>query len=198
LNVAILVGGRGRRINAEKGLLEIKGKKFIEILVEKFKDCNVIIVCRDEKQAKLYERFGETIIDEVKDFGPLAAIYSALKYFKDYVLVVAVDMPLIKKELAKHIFEVCKNGYDAVIPKWKDGKVEPLLACYSFKAIGEIEKSIMRGERKIIKSMERLNVLYYPIEELRRFDENLLSFINVNTKKELELVRCLSTDLEEL
>jgi len=198
LNVAILVGGKGRRINAEKGLLEVRGKKFIEILIEKFKDCNVVIVCRDEKQAKLYERFGETIIDEVKNFGPLAAIYSALKYFKDYVLVIAVDMPLIKKELARHIFEVCRNGYDAVIPKWEDGKVEPLLACYSFKAIEEIKRSIARGEKKIIKSIERLNVLYYPIEELRRFDENLLSFINVNTRKELELVRCLLTDLEGL
>jgi len=199
LNVAILVGGRGKRIRAEKGLLELHGKKFVEIMLEKFGDCNTVLVCRDDEQKRLYEKFGKVIVDEVKDFGPLAGIYSALNYFKDFVLVVAVDMPLVRRELAEFIYKIAREtNADAVIPTWRDGKKEPLLACYSFNAVKEIRKSIIAGERRVIKPMERLNVLYYSIEKLKVFDERLLSFINVNTKNDLEMVKCLLTDTAEL
>ena len=121
-----MVGGRGKRIRAEKGLLELHGKKFVEIMLEKFGDCNTVLVCRDDEQKRLYEKFGKVIVDEVKDFGPLAGIYSALNYFKDFVLVVAVDMPLVRRELAEFIYKIAREtNADAVIPTWRDGKRTP-------------------------------------------------------------------------
>jgi molybdopterin-guanine dinucleotide biosynthesis protein A len=199
LNVAILVGGKGRRIGMEKGLIELNGKKFVEILVERFKDCNVVLVCRDDKQGELYKSICgcEYTTDVVRDFSPLAGIYSALEYFKDYVLVVAVDMPFVRRKLAHFLFEKAK-GYDALIPTWGDGKREPLLACYSYKATKTIKKYIEMGIKRVVKPFEELNTLFYPIEELKAYDKNLISFINVNTLEDLEMVKCLSIDLEDL
>jgi len=198
LNVAILAGGKGSRIGLDKGFLELRGKRFAEILLERFDGCNVVFVCRDDEQADVYRRnFNcRVIVDSVKDFGPLAGIHSALNYFRDYVLIVAVDMPLVKRKLAEFIYKKGR-GYDALIPMWSDGKLEPLLACYSHNAIEEVERCIRLGIRKVSRAFERLNVLYYPIENLKIFDERLISFVNVNTPKDLEMVRCSLTDSED-
>ncbi len=199
LNVAILVGGKGTRIGHEKGLIRIGERTFIEILTNRFRDCNLVIVCRDKEQMKIYRRFGRTIEDEIKDFGPLAGIYSALNYFKDYTLIIAVDMPFIKRALAEFLFKTAvDNNLDAIIPVWSDGKKEPLLACYSSSSVKEIERSIRNGNRRVVKPFENLNTLFYPIERLRVFDKNLVSFININTKNDLEMVKCLSIDMEGL
>ncbi|WP_456327752.1 molybdenum cofactor guanylyltransferase [Archaeoglobus sp.] len=198
LNVAVLAGGKGSRIGLDKGFLELGGKRFAEILLERFNGCNVVFVCRDEKQAEIYRRsFNcKVIVDSVKDFSPLAGIHSALNYFRDYVLIVAVDMPLVKRMLAEFVYKM-GTGYDALIPMWSDGKMEPLLACYSYNAIEEIERCISLGIRKVSRAFERLNTLYYPVESLKIFDEKLISFVNVNTPKDLEMVRCLLTDTED-
>jgi molybdopterin-guanine dinucleotide biosynthesis protein A len=56
LKVAILAGGKGRRIGGDKGFLEVNGKRFAEILLNKFEDCEVVFVCRDEEQAEKYRK----------------------------------------------------------------------------------------------------------------------------------------------
>jgi len=196
VNVAILVGGKGGRIGKDKGLLKLCGKTFVEVLLERFYDCNVVLVCRDEYQAGEYSKFGKTIIDEVRDFSPLAGIYSALKHFKDYTLIVAVDMPLVKRELAEFLFNKCIEAKaDVVVPTWSDGKLEPLLACYSYDSIGKIWSCIKKGERRVYRAIKSMDAIYYPIDELRKFDRDLHSFMNVNTEddyiKILKVVGCL-------
>jgi molybdopterin-guanine dinucleotide biosynthesis protein A len=106
-------------------------------------------------------------------------------------------MPLVKRNLAEFLYSKAK-GYDALIPTWDDGMMEPLLACYSYGTVDEVERYVIMGVRRVVKPFESLNTLYYPIEELRVFDENLISFVNVNTPKDLEMVRCLLTDLGDL
>ncbi len=196
MNVAILVGGKSERIGRDKGLLDLCGKTFVERIIEKFYDCDVVLVCRDKDQAEEYSKFGKTIVDEIKNFSPLAGVYSALKHFKDHTLIVAVDMPLVKRELAEFLFKKCvEEEVDAVVPVWSDGKIEPLLACYSYSAIDKIGKCIEKGERRVYKAIRSMNATYYPIDKLRIFDDDLLSFMNVNTyedyKKILKVVGCL-------
>lgn len=195
MNVAILVGGKGERIGKDKGMLKLCGKTFVEILLERFCGYNVVLVCRDEAQAEKYSIFGETVVDVVKDFSPLAGIYSALKHFKDYTLVVAVDMPLVSRDLAEFLFKTCIEAKaDVVVPTWSDGKIEPLLACYSYSSAEKIWSCIKNGERRVYKAIMGMNTIYYPIEELRRFDKNLHTFINVNTEEDykriLKVIRC--------
>lgn len=196
MNVAILVGGRGGRIGGDKGLLKLCGRTFVEILIDKFQKCNIVLVCRDENQAEEYSKFGKTIIDEIRNFSPLAGIYTALMYFKDYTLIIAVDMPLVKRELAEFLFKLCiESRVDVVVPTWSDGKIEPLLACYSYDSAEKIRSFIKKGERRVYRAIKGMRALYYPIDELRKFDSYLHSFINVNTKEDyrrvLKVIGCL-------
>lgn len=202
IKAAILVGGRGKRMGKEKAMLKVCGKIFLEKITETLKGYEIVVVCRDLEQVKEYKKAFSLncpfIEDTVKDFGPLAGIHAALNYFKDYVVVIAVDLPLIKRDVVSTIYHECvKMQADALIPA-KGDKFEPLLACYSYNAVKEIEKSFERGERKILIPISRLkNVIFYDIENLRKVDKDLISFFNINTKEDLQRVEelCSLTDL---
>jgi len=199
--VGILAGGSGSRMGGvEKGLLKINGEPVIKIIVDELEDYEAVAVCRDEEQGRLYSPYSNVTFDRFKGMGPLAGIHATLLYFQDDVLIIAVDMPLIKKSVADALFEEFeKRDADALIPVWKDGKKEPLLACYSYRLIKKIEDCLERGERKIINALDENRTVYYPIENLRRVDNELISFTNLNTLEDLKKVRkiCSSTDLEE-
>ncbi|AEA46312.1 molybdenum cofactor guanylyltransferase [Archaeoglobus veneficus] len=201
MNVAILAGGKASRLGGiEKGMLDVCGKRVIERLLFTFHDCSTVIVCRDEEQAELYSEFASVTIDHYRNAGPLAGIHAALKHFRARILVVAADMPFVKRAVAEAIYDAGeKSGADAVIPAWSDGKTEPLLACYSFSAVEEIEKSLSSGERKIMVPVQRLErVIFYPVEKLKSLDERLVSFLNINTPEDLRRAEelCSSIDLD--
>ncbi|MCS7121125.1 MAG: molybdenum cofactor guanylyltransferase [Archaeoglobaceae archaeon] len=193
MRVAILAGGYGRRIGVEKAELELCGKKLIEIVTEKFRGLEFSIVCRDREQAERLSKYGSTVVDEFKNFGPIAGIHAALKKIGD-CLVVAVDMPFVKKEVAERIWEVGKN-FKALIP-YTD-RPEPLFAFYSLKVLKNLEKAIRDGEKKILKALA-FNVTFYSAENLKDLDPELISFFNINTLDDLKVAekmyRCLNAD----
>lgn len=184
---AILAGGKGRRLGGvEKGILKVGGKRIIEYILESLEDFEKVIVCRDEDQSKLYSKFDSTITDILKGMGPLGGIHAALSHFNDNVLVVSTDMPFLNRKVCKVLYEECRNA-NAVIPMWEDGKFEPTLATYSTKVKPEIERCYRLKERRVIKAIERLDgVKYYPIEKFRKYDKELLTFMNINTPQDLE------------
>jgi molybdopterin-guanine dinucleotide biosynthesis protein A len=202
VNTAILAGGTASRLGGvDKGKIKICGKGMAERLAETFSDCNVVVVCRDEKQANSYSDLAPVVADEFRGAGPLAGIHAALKYFGARTLVVAIDMPLVRRSVADHIYaEAERSNADALIPVWDDRKAEPLLACYSYAALDEIEKSIKRGEKRILMPILRLsNVIFYPVERLRSMDRDLVSFLNINTLEDLKRAEklCSLIDLAE-
>ncbi len=183
--VSILAGGRGRRMGfLEKPLLKICGKRIIERIVGELKDLRIFIVCRRDN-AEIYEKFGEVVIDEL-ELGPIGGIYTALR--KGSTVVIGGDMPFVKAEVVKFLYdEGVKRSCDALIPIWSDGKKEPLLAYYSSSAIEAFEEAISEKKLKIMSAVEKMKkVEFIRVETIRTFDENLVSFFNVNTLKDLK------------
>lgn len=188
MNAAILVGGAGRRLGGvEKGKLVICGKTVVERILSSLEDFNIVVVCRDEEQAVKYQDWN-VVVDEFRGMGPLAGIHAALKYFGDSTLVVATDMPFLRRKVALRLWEERdRTDADALIPVWNSGKMEPLLAVYSSTALSEIERSLKSGETKVLTPIMRLEkVIFYSIEKLRDVDEKLVSFFNINTPEDLK------------
>ncbi len=184
MRLAILVGGMGRRIGREKAEVKICGKKLVEIALEKFRDFEVALICRDEEQARRMERYGvDVFCDEFRGFGAIAGIHAAVKNLGSCI-VVAVDMPFVKPEVVERIYrEGVKAKCDALLPV--TSRPEPLLAFYASSALVEIEKAIKAGVKRIIVPLQNLNVIYYPASRLRDVDPELISFFNVNTPSDL-------------
>jgi molybdopterin-guanine dinucleotide biosynthesis protein A len=197
----ILCGGLASRLGfADKPLLPLAGHTILEHVLASVQDVvdDVVAVARDEVQAeKIMSVCSVPVgVDRVRDFGPVAGVLSGLEYVSsDWVLISGCDMPLVNREVIRLLFDRTMK-YDAAIPRWSGGKIEPLHAVYNRKALlPVIREAIDTGNHEMyncIKMLKRVN--YVPVEDLRNMDPELQSFINVNTPEDLERVRNILED----
>jgi molybdenum cofactor guanylyltransferase len=127
----------------------------------------------------------KVVQDAVGGRGPLAGILAGLAHSKyQYNMVIACDMPLLNRDLAKYIISIAKE-YDAVVPRLGQ-YVEPLQAVYSKDCILEIEKLLMQDRLSIDGLFSRVRTRFVESAEIERFDAAHLSFLNINTPADLK------------
>ncbi len=191
----ILAGGKGSRLGyTEKALIDINGRPLIALIVERIKIAvdNVIISVRDETQGRLLESHLPGYIfsyDAYRNIGPLAGILAGLEACEDeYCFVAACDMPFINDNVVNMLFRRCEH-YDAAIPRWEDGFLEPLHAVYRRKPmIRETKKAIEKGETIILAPVFKLNVNFVAVDEIRMMDPDLRTFMNINTREDIQKI----------
>ena len=192
----ILAGGRGKRMGyREKALMMINGKPLVTYLIkilEKVVD-EIIISVRDKAQGELLNSMlpGYTYAyDGFENTGPLAGILSGLTLCRNELcFIAACDMPFINENVVKMLFSM-SEAYDAAIPRWEDGFLEPLHAVYRCKSmIRESRKAIELGENIILAPIFRINVNYMSIETIRKIDPELRTLININTPEDMERIK---------
>ena len=106
------------------------------------------------------------------------------------VLVVAGDLPLLKKEVLHLLIEkFFTNDCDAVVPI-VNGYMEPLVAVYARSNLAIIEENIHSQRLKIVDFIRRVHTETLSEREIRTVDPELCSFMNINTRADYyELVR---------
>jgi molybdopterin-guanine dinucleotide biosynthesis protein A len=187
----ILAGGMGRRLGfKEKALIDINGRPLITLVIESLEKIvdNIIISVRDEAQGELLNsRISGCwfAYDAYKNRGPLAGVLSGLYACKDeYCFIAACDMPFINSKVVKMLFKECEE-FDAAIPCWKYGLLEPLHAVYRCESmIKETKKAIEKGENIILAPVSKLRVNYVAVDDIKKIDPKLKTFMNVNTPEE--------------
>jgi len=105
----------------------------------------------------------------------------------EYVAFLPCDLPLLSPVLLYALFTAAE-GHDAAIPKWLDGRIEPMVAVYlRSPARDAAMEALEAGDRANTDLIRRLlDVVYVPVEELRTVDPELDSFVNVNTPADLK------------
>jgi molybdopterin-guanine dinucleotide biosynthesis protein A len=191
----ILAGGRGSRLGyREKALLDINGKPLLAYVIESLEKVvdNIIISVRDRTQGELLEsQFPGFAFayDMHKNTGPLAGILSGLILSRDeFCFIAACDMPFINDKVVRMLFQK-SEFYDAAIPRWKDGFLEPLHAVYRCEPmILETKKAIERGETIILSPVFKLKINYVDINEIKKLDPELKTFMNINTREDMQKI----------
>lgn len=189
----ILCGGRGRRMGRDKGNLVFKGKPLLQHILDSLPPLDeVVLVLRDEKQSQAYHQILDTFngnlkvtFDRERDQGPLVGILSGLLVLEsDRALIIPCDSPRINPSFVKHMLEQPLDGYQALVPRWSDGRTEPLHAVY-YKAetILVIEKLLKIGVRDVKSLFNHLSVLYLDAESL---DPGGDTFFNLNRPQDME------------
>jgi molybdopterin-guanine dinucleotide biosynthesis protein A len=194
----ILAGGRSRRLGKDKGLLFLGGKTLIEKVYERIDSVaeEVVIAVHTERQKRAYSRLiGNCYfsVDESSYAGPLSGLSSGLKNVTgEKVAVVGCDMPFISPELMQLLYELSRE-YDASIPRWPSGYIEPLHAVYDTDSCRTaVHRALRRGRsdmRSMISALPR--IIYVSTEAIRRLDPNLKMFTNINTRSDLLCARRL-------
>ncbi len=191
----ILAGGKSTRINTNKSMAQIGNKKMIEHVLDNVSEIvdEVLVVAGDigqrEKISTVICGAGITH-DSVIGYGPVAGILAGLRSAKgEYAMVVACDMPFVNPDVVDFLFSLAE-GYDAVVPRWSDGNIEPLHAIYKRNStIKACESAIEKDDRRIVSPLNALSrVRYVSIEKIKEIDPELRTFINVNTIADLERI----------
>lgn len=186
----ILAGGQSRRMGRDKALLPLPGNEritFVEHLVTLLKRfCSeVALVARDSSQAGALAGPGRRVVlDEAPGGGPLMGLYSGLKAIEtSHALVTAVDMPFVQPAVVS--FLLSQTLDDELLVPIVHGVAQVLLAVYPRTIIPLLEDRLREGRRDPRSLLAVAKVRYIEEAQLRAYDPQLRSFVNVNTPQEL-------------
>ena len=184
----ILAGGKSSRFGTNKAFAQLDGICMIERVEKVMRSLfrKLIIVADASEQ---YEYLGHEVFqDIIKGSGPLGGILTALSVTDaKAVFAVACDMPFINKSLASYMCSLRHDIIDAVLPIIK-GRPEPLFAIYSTGCLKLIKNTLSEGNFKIMDFLSFIKVRYVEEDEIRKFDPEFNSFININ--RQIDIERC--------
>jgi len=184
----ILAGGKSSRFGSNKALAEFNGMPLIERVagaLGRIFEKLIIITNNPLEYSYLKIPLHE---DLVKGLGPVGGIYTGLDALDDeWAFFCACDMPFINEGFVRYIAGV-RDSFDAVVPKvgWK---IEPLHALYSKKCLSAMKDLIYKKEYQTIKAFKNINVRFVEEEEIKIYDPQLKTFLNVNRQDELEIIK---------
>jgi len=192
VTAAVLAGGRSMRMGVDKTMLPVDGEPLVARVAEMVGElCQHVVVVTNRPEALESADLptGVRVLqDEVAYQGPLGGLVTALENAEDdWVLAVAADMPWLRPEVVRLLWE-SRDGAQVVIPLTEKGS-EPLLALYHRDCLPAARKVLESGRRRVVAILPSLKVVEVSLAELRAVDPDLASFVNVNTPDDLSDVR---------
>ena len=202
VDAIILAGGRSKRMGFDKATALLNNQPLLIHVIKRVKNLvnNIIIVFNQNQTIPNFLHDNHSIhtpIKCVRDISniqnPNIGIYSGMvSSHAEYALILPCDTPFLKKNLLKFMLQTARN-FDAVIPQWENGQIEPLIAVYKIKsALKALKNVIHKHNARIIEFINLLPHVYYlPTQKLKEIDPHLLSFYNINTPIDLKLANTL-------
>jgi molybdopterin-guanine dinucleotide biosynthesis protein A len=203
----ILAGGQAKRFQVkgkqwiDKALVELFDRPLLIHIVERVMPVvDETIICVDNHARKLkYSRLLQNYsyknvklcIDEHFTFvkkGPAVAITTGLKATDvDLCIILPCDTPFIEPSVVEYLYKAVKDA-DIAVPIHPNGKLETLMMTCKRSNIVCIAETLCELGRDrpddLIRGASKIN-LVYTVSELRNFDPEFKSFININSQEDL-------------
>lgn len=178
----VLAGGKSSRMGSDKGLIKIDNKTFVENVIAAMEPLvNEIIIVSNNPE---YDQFGfYRVEDDIKDSGPLAGLYSGLKYSNsEFNLVLSCDIPIIKTEILEKLIEVDYKNFE-VTQIESHNKTMPLIAIYQKQCMHKCLELLQQDERRLRVAVNQLKTKTIVM------DSEYDPFVkNVNNKEDLKTI----------
>jgi len=185
ISAAILVGGKSRRMGADKALLHVGGQPIIQRMAAVVRTVTTDLLLIGAGAERYAFVGGRAADDLIPRSGPLAGIYTALSMaHSSRCLVLACDMPFLNADLLRYMSER-ESDWDVLLPRLPDGHVEPLHAIYSRACIGPIETMLRQGRLCPLDLYPQVRTEYLEAAEIALSDPYYRSFVNLNTPADL-------------
>lgn len=145
---AILAGGKSSRMGRDKALLLVRGEPLWRRQARELQAAGAmpVVIVRRERQKRVGKGIAH-VCDEFSNAGPLAGLHVALKAAaaaeKEWLAVIAIDLPAIDAAWFCWLWELCRPGSGAVA-RHADG-FEPLAAIYPVAALATVSRRLQRG-----------------------------------------------------
>ena len=179
----------------EKPLIEVAGVPLVVRVVRAAQGSaeEVVVVAKAAQAPRIREVLPEGVLiarDSKRVQSPLVGfVAGAAALTSEHVAFLPCDLPLLSTAVLDFLFHAATN-HDAAIPRWPDGRIEPMVAVYRrAPAYDAALGALVSGERANTDMIARLvDVQYVPVDDVRTVDPRLDSFVNVNTPADLEMV----------
>jgi molybdopterin-guanine dinucleotide biosynthesis protein A len=190
----VLAGGSSKRFGGKKSLEPPGSKPLLLRVVERalaFAGEVVVVVTNDDKPDD-YRRILPPDIEITRDVvaggGPMVGIFTGTRRMRsEYTAVLPCDSPFVDKDVFGLLLDKASKA-DASIPRWPNGYIEPLHAVYKVSsALRAAESAVGEGKLSIRDMIAKLGkVVYVSTDEIRKFDPELLTFFNINSRKDVK------------
>jgi len=175
----VLAGGKSARMGRSKALLPIDGEPLVVHIVRGLRELFNEVVIVGTAQYPLPELPGKLVLDDVPYQGPVGGIYYGLKTITSQAsFICSCDAPFLDLSLVAYLVS-CIQDYDVVVPRW-GGRFQPLHAVYRRELVPILGKQLNMKELCTFALYEKVRTRIVREEELRRFDPEGLTFINLN------------------
>ena len=149
----------------------------------------IYVIFRKDPSLKLIEAistFGVKIIIENRNPSLISSLLMGFKASRsEQCLVLRENMPFLKPSVLHALFDFAK-GYDAALPKWSDGRLEPFLAVYRRKSFITVASKLQNQDDLLAVLDNLYSVRYVSVEdEIKPLDPDLESFFTINSADDL-------------
>lgn len=180
MTIAVLAGGRSRRMGRDKAAVTIAGRALLEHVLQAAAGTGLPIV--QLGGAAPPGTTHRVIPDEQPGEGPLAGLVTGLAAVEDDLLLVGCDLPCLTAEAFAWLLDRERGEHGCVTRS--AGNLEPLFAIYRRAVEPPARERLARGER----SLQRLlHDGEFTVHDLPARLAGVL--LNVNTPAELDVAR---------
>ena len=186
----VLCGGKSSRMQSDKGLLSVNGKRWFEIIFDLLsKNLSYVLISVNSDQHSKYQEARpelEFVIDSTDSIeGPLRGIFSVHEKYPDCDLfVLACDMIAMDDKIITSLSMKYNPISNVDIYLYKNEEIlETLCGIYTSSGIRKIKEEILKQSKKnfaIHKLISTCNSLIFPVEIK---EKNY--FANINTPGEI-------------
>ncbi len=183
VSAVVLAGGRSSRMGRPKALLPFGERPLIALVLDLLNDlCDDCIVVAGPDQ-ELPALAARVVRDPVPHLGPVAGLAVGLAAARrSRAFVSSCDSPFLNLELVRWLLDQ-PGEWDVVIPQWQ-GRLNPLHAVYATSLAGRYHELLQAGRRRPVDLFPEIRVRTVPEEDIRRFDPEGRSFLNLNSPQE--------------
>ena len=198
LSVILNAGGQSRRMGRNKALLPVPpdGLHLVQHMAQRLQplaDDHLVVVANDPAihAAVQIARPTRHLQDAWPDAGAIGGIATGLAQVEGWAAVVAVDLPLVRPALFRHLLALAQEPapdgqpWDVVVPVVAD-RDQTLHALYHRRCLPAIHAQIGQKRMRVNYFYDQVRVRRVDGEELRHLDPDLRSFLNANTPEEWE------------
>ena len=188
----ILVGGASSRMGADKSLLRLGRRTFVEIVAEALRPLANSVRVVGSRPSSAGHGLG-VVPDVHENLGALGGLHAALSACgARWAAVVSCDLPFVTAGLLSRLASFAREDCDAVAAVQKDGRPQPLCALYAVEACGAVAEELIRaGELRPRVLLDRVRTRWVAFEELSDLPGSANFFRNVNTPSEYEAAQKL-------
>ena len=169
-------------MGSDKALMPFQETNFMEAVIESAKPLVTNFFMVSSKPE--HDGFGlERINDIIEDAGPLSALYTGLNHSRtEYNLVLSCDIPFIKTETLKLLFDEDFTQFD-IVQLASKGKSMPLIAIYKKSCAPVFFELMNNGERRVRKAIENFKIKTIEVDEALAYQLQ-----NINTREQLNSI----------